>query len=140
MVKKNNVKKMIWDITNVKSVEDVKPSLTEAKILNSGINISELEGLVKHAINTVYTDIKKTNKVCIDVREQIGEMIYEVGSGIKDHALAFKIYNSDNEVELTSEEVEVLNKYVSQYCKPAFIQAFLEATKEVEELKDDESK
>ena len=62
MVKKNNVKNMIWDITNVKSVEDVKPSLTEAKILNSGINISELEGLVKHAINTVYTDIKKDIK------------------------------------------------------------------------------
>ena len=69
MVKKNNVKKMIWDITNVKSVEDVKPSLTEAKILNSGINISELEDLVKHAINlvlastlTVYTDIKKDVK------------------------------------------------------------------------------
>jgi hypothetical protein len=62
MVKKNNVKKMVWDITNVKSVEDVKPSLTKAKILNSGINISELEGLVKHAINTVYTDIKKDVK------------------------------------------------------------------------------
>ena len=62
MGKKNNVKKMIWDITNVKSVEDVKPSLTKAKILNSGINISELEGLVKHAINTVYTDIKKDVK------------------------------------------------------------------------------
>ena len=62
MVKKNNVKKLIWDITNVKSVEDVKPSLTKAKILNSGINISELEGLVKHAINAVYTDIKKDVK------------------------------------------------------------------------------
>ena len=62
MVKKNNVKKMVWDITNVKSVEDVKPSLTKAKILDSGINISELEGLVKHAINTVYTDIKKDVK------------------------------------------------------------------------------
>ena len=62
MVKKNNVKKMIWDITNVKSVEDVKPSLTKAKILNSGINISELENLVKHAIHTVYTDIEKDVK------------------------------------------------------------------------------
>ena len=51
MVKKNNTKKMIWDITNVKSVEDIKPSLTKAKILNSGINISELEGLIEHAIN-----------------------------------------------------------------------------------------
>ena len=62
MVKKNNTKKMIWDITNVKSVEDIKPSLTKAKILNSGINISELEGLIEHAINTVYTDIKKDVK------------------------------------------------------------------------------
>ena len=62
MSKKNNTKKMIWDITNVKSVEDIKPSLTKAKILNSGINISELEGLIKHAINAVYTDIKKDVK------------------------------------------------------------------------------
>ena len=62
MVKKNNAKKMIWDITNVKSVEDIKPSLTKAKILNSGINISELEGLIEHAINTVLTDIKKDVK------------------------------------------------------------------------------
>ena len=59
---KKNTNKLIWDITNVKSVEDVKPSLTKAKILNSGINISELEGLVKHAINAVYTDIMKDVK------------------------------------------------------------------------------
>ena len=56
---KKNTNKLIWDITNVKSVEDIKPSLTKAKILNSGINISELEGLIEHAINTVLTDIKK---------------------------------------------------------------------------------
>ena len=62
MVKKNNVKNMIWDITNVKSVEDVKPSLTKAKILNSGINISELKELIEHTIHTVYTDIEKDVK------------------------------------------------------------------------------
>lgn len=59
---KNN-KKLIWDITNVKSVEDVTPSLTKAKILNSGISVSELENLIKHALHTVYTtvdnDVKK---------------------------------------------------------------------------------
>ena len=59
---KKNTNKLIWDITNVKSVEDIKPSLTKAKILNSGINISELEGLIEHAINTVMTDIKKDVK------------------------------------------------------------------------------
>lgn len=59
---KKNTKKMIWDITNVKSVEDIKPSLTKSKILNSGINISELEELIKHTIHTVYTDIEKDVK------------------------------------------------------------------------------
>ena len=59
---KKNTNKLIWDITNVKSVEDIKPSLTKAKILNSGINISELEGLIEHAINTVLTYIKKDVK------------------------------------------------------------------------------
>ena len=62
MVKKNNTKKMIWDITNVKSVEDIKPSLTKAKILNSGINISELKELIEHTIHTVYADIEKDVK------------------------------------------------------------------------------
>lgn len=59
---KKNTKKMIWDITNVKSVEDIKPSLTKSKILSSGINISELEEFIKHTIHTVYTDIEKDVK------------------------------------------------------------------------------
>ena len=62
MVKKNNTKKMIWDVTNVKSVEDIKPSLTKAKILNSGINISELEGLIEHAINNWINSDNKYRK------------------------------------------------------------------------------
>ena len=62
MVKKNNTKKMIWDITNVKSVEDIKPSLVTSKILSSGINISELKELIEHTIHTVYADIEKDVK------------------------------------------------------------------------------
>lgn len=59
---KKNTNKLIWDITNVKSVEDIKPSLTKAKILSSGINISELKELIEHTIHTVYTDIEKDVK------------------------------------------------------------------------------
>ena len=59
---KKNTNKLIWDVTNVKSVEDIKPSLTKAKILNSGINISELKELIEHTIHTVYTDIEKDVK------------------------------------------------------------------------------
>ena len=57
-----NTNKLIWDITNVKSVEDIKPSLTKAKILSSGINISELKELIEDTIHTVYTDVKKDVK------------------------------------------------------------------------------
>lgn len=59
---KKNTNKLIWDITNVKSVEDIKPSLITSKILSSGINISELKELIKYTIHTVYTDIEKDVK------------------------------------------------------------------------------
>ena len=48
------------------------------------INFAQLE---------TYTDIQKTNKICLDARQQLGELIYEAGSGITAHALALKIYN-----------------------------------------------
>ena len=61
---KKNTNKLIWDITNIKSVEDIKPSLITSKILSSGINISELKELIEHTIHTVYTDIEKdVNKI-----------------------------------------------------------------------------
>lgn len=69
----------------------------------------------------MYTDIKKTNKICMDVRQQLGEMIYEVGSGIKAHSLAMKIYNSDGELEYSEEELQLIKQFVDKYCKPAFI-------------------
>ena len=79
------------------------------------INFAQLE---------VYTDIQKTNKICMDARQQLGELIYEVGSGIKAHSLALKIYNSEGELEYTDEEVQVINmKFVNKYCKPAIIDA-----------------
>ena len=78
------------------------------------INFAQLE---------VYTDIKKTNKVCTDVRQQLGELLYETGSGIKLHSLALKIYNSEGETEYTEEEIQTLMQFVNQYCKPAIIDA-----------------
>ena len=60
---KNNTKKLVWDITNVKTLEDITPSLTKSKILNTGITIEELEGLVKHAIHKVLGENKPVVKV-----------------------------------------------------------------------------
>ena len=47
----------------------------------------------------------------MDARQQLGELIYEVGSGIK------------GELEYTDEEVQVIMQFVNQYCKPAIIDA-----------------
>ena len=60
---KNNTKKLIWDITNVKTLEDITPSLTKSKILSTGITVEELEGLVKHAIHKVLGENKHVVKV-----------------------------------------------------------------------------
>lgn len=78
------------------------------------INFAQLE---------TYTDIQKTNKICLDARQQLGELIYEAGSGIKAQALALKIYNSEGETEYTEEEIQTLMQFVNQYCKPAIIDA-----------------
>ena len=56
----------------------------------------------------------------MDARQQLGELIYEVGSGIKAHSLALKIYNSE---EYTDEEMQIIMQFVNQYCKPAIIDA-----------------
>ena len=60
---KNNTKKFTWDITNVKTLEDITPSLTKSKILSTGITVEELESLVKHAIHKVLGENKSVVKV-----------------------------------------------------------------------------
>ena len=52
----------------------------------------------------------------MDARQQLGELIYEVGSGIKAHSLALKIYNSEDELEYTDEEMQIIMQFVNQYC------------------------
>lgn len=95
------------------------------------INFAQLE---------IYTDIQKTNKVCTDVRQQLGELIYEMGSGIKAHSLALKIYNAEGEMEYDENEINTIKQYVEQYCKPAFIDAIIELTKVSEEINEIEVK
>lgn len=93
------------------------------------INFAQLE---------VYANIQKTDKVCMDVRQQLGELIYETGTGIKAHALALKIYNSNGEEDYSMEECKLINSSVEQYCKPAVIDAIQRATAPVEEIKEEQ--
>jgi len=73
---------------------------------------------------TVYTDIAKTNATVANVKVQIADAMYQNGFGIASHALAFKIYNSQGDCELTEEEYQILMSFVEQKCTPMIIEAF----------------
>lgn len=72
----------------------------------------------------VFTDIAKTNVAVTNVKVQIADALYQNGFGIAAHALAFKIYNSSGECELTDEEYQILMAFVEQKCTPMIIEAF----------------
>lgn len=80
----------------------------------------------------VYTDIAKTNETVMNVKLQVANDLYAHGQGIAFHALALKIYNSKGEVELDSQEHQLLMNYVEQMCTPMIIEAF-------KNLKDDDN-
>lgn len=72
----------------------------------------------------VFTDIAKTRETVTNVKVQIADALYQNGFGIANHALAFKIYNSQGECELTDEEYQLLMAFVEQKCTPMIIEAF----------------
>lgn len=70
----------------------------------------------------VFTNIAKTECVVTDIREAFADLIYTRGTGIKAHALAMKIYNSDSETEWTEEETKLIKAY-SELCTPSYLDA-----------------
>ena len=77
------------------------------------LNLKEVE---------VYENIAKTKCVVMDIREGFADLIYARGAGIKAHALALKVYNSDENTEYTEEEFEDIKRYLTM-CTPAIIDA-----------------
>jgi hypothetical protein len=75
----------------------------------------------------VFTDIAKTRETVTNVKVQIADALYQNGFGIATHALAFKIYNTNGECELTEEECQILMAFVEQKCTPMIIEAFKNA-------------
>lgn len=72
---------------------------------------------------TVYTDIAKTTCESRDVRKEVAQDLYQNGTGIEFHALAFKIYNGDGEQEFTDEEYGLIMAYARQMGTPMMIDA-----------------
>lgn len=76
------------------------------------LNFKELE---------IYTDISKTKKVKGDARESFANIIYTQANGIKMHALAMKIYNSEGEISFSDEDMQIIMDIANRYCTPSFI-------------------
>lgn len=77
------------------------------------LNLKEIE---------VFENIAKTKCVVMDIREAFADLIYARGTGIKAHALALKVFNSDKNTEYTDEEIELIKVYIGM-CTPAIIDA-----------------
>lgn len=67
------------------------------------------------------TGIDRTQYRTGDARESVANMLYLNVNGIRAHALALKIYNSEGLTEFTDEEVKSLTDVASNYGTPAFI-------------------
>ena len=57
----------------------------------------------------------------MDVRETFADMIYNNVNGIKAHALALKIYESEGEADYTDDEVKLMRVIAERLCVPGFI-------------------
>lgn len=68
-----------------------------------------------------------------DARESVANMLYLNVNGIRAHALALKIYQSEGEVDYSDEEVKTLTDVANAYSTPAFIDGLREILKGGEE-------
>jgi hypothetical protein len=78
------------------------------------INFKELE---------VSNNISWTNTKKIDVREQFANLIYTNSNGIRAHSLAHKIYESDGDIEIDDEDLNLIKETANNLCTPIFIDA-----------------
>ena len=72
---------------------------------------------------TIFTDVEHKVATRQDIKKNLADSIYQHGQGIVFHALALKIYNSKNDVELDDDEYKLLIDYARQMCTPAIIDA-----------------
>ncbi|MEE0118568.1 MAG: hypothetical protein U0I09_03140 [Bacteroidaceae bacterium] len=75
---------------------------------------------------SVPTGISRKNRQTGDARESFANMIYMNVNGIRAHALAMKIYNSEGEEEYSQEEVRLIREVAEKLCAPNFIDGLIE--------------
>lgn len=67
------------------------------------------------------TGIAQANFRIGDARESVANMLYLNVNGIRAHALALKIYQSDGPADYSDEEIRTLTEVANTYATPAFI-------------------
>ncbi len=72
------------------------------------------------------TGISRRVKQMGDARESFANLLYLNVNGIRAHALAMKIYNSEGETEYTPEEVKLIQEIANKFCTPNFIDGLAE--------------
>ena len=69
----------------------------------------------------VYLSVSHKEARPMDVRETFADMIYNNVNGIKAHALALKIYESEGEADYTDDEGKLVLVVAERLCVPGFI-------------------
>ena len=72
------------------------------------------------------TGISRQKTQIGDARESFANLLYLNVNGIRAHALAMKIYNSDGEDFYSQEEVRVIKDIAEKLCTPNFIDGLTE--------------
>ena len=75
---------------------------------------------------SIPTGISRKNRQTGDARESFANMLYLNVNGIRAHALAMKIYNSDGEESYSPEEVKLIKEVAEKLCAPNFIDGLME--------------
>ncbi|MGL4520795.1 MAG: hypothetical protein ACRCUJ_14295 [Phocaeicola sp.] len=78
---------------------------------------------------SIYKGISKREKVIGDARESFADILYSQSNGIRSHSLALKIFESDGEIEVTTEEEQLIVSIAERFCTPAFIDGLMEQLK-----------
>ena len=75
---------------------------------------------------SIPTGISRKNRQTGDARESFANMLYLNVNGIRAHALAMKIYNSEGEENYSPEEVKLIKEVAEKLCAPNFIDGLME--------------
>lgn len=72
-----------------------------------------------------YAGIARRQQVTCDIRRDVADLLYMKVQGIVAHDLAFTIYKSDGDVEITDEQAQILTRVFEHFTTGAFIDGLL---------------